>query len=280
MNEKNIELSNDNNFQQNFEPGFSFTQSQQYQPINQNIEGEGLFNFSENEASNIKSHRTTMIKKHKNNNTIEKKIEYNFILRNIKKIKEGFKSLITYINFLTGKSIKLQVGITYSIFLSFLIVIVVILMLSHIKNSINNLADKKYFLFYVNNIIDTQREIKVQLDEINNQDIMASINEPLLFYRIYTEEMVENKILMNDTIKVEQNLRNIYEQNGDNYILSKDLYQLVEMNNNKQYENINDTENNNYNINNLIPFYYHYSPILIEHLNNCGIKLIIYNKNI
>ena len=273
MNEKNIELSNDNNFQQNFESGFSFTQSQQYQPINQNIEGEGLFNFSENEASNIKSHRPTMIKKHKNNNTIEKKIEYNFILRNIKKIKEGFKSLITYINFLTGKSIKLQVGITYSIFLSFLIVIVVILMLSHIKNSINNLADKKYFLFYVNNIIDTQREIKVQLDEINNQDIMASINEPLLFYRIYTEEMVENKILMNDTIKVEQNLRNIYEQNGDNYILSKDLYQLVEMNNNKQYENINDTENNNYNINNLIPFYYHYSPILIEHLNNCGIKL-------
>ena len=269
MNEKIVELSDINSVHDS-ERGFSLTQSQRNNIATSSAEGDALFNLSENVTSlNRSTRQQTMLSK-PNNTTKDKKLKCDGLFRNLKKITECLKSTLNYIYCLTGKNIRLQVGVTYSILLILLTLLIILLNITHIFSSINSLADKKYFLFYVNNIIDTQREIKAHLDEINNHDLSSSINEPLLFLRIYTEEMVENNILKNNTIILEKDLQNMYEELGENYILSKDLNELAEI---SVEETNNDIKEDEFNIKNMLPFYFHFSPILIENLNNCGIKL-------
>ena len=264
MKEKILELSDISS-----EQGLSITQTQRNHLTSTCTEGDVLFNLS---STITKSGvQQTIISKNKIKPK-EKKSKCNCFYRNMKKISECLKSFMNHLYCFTGKNIRLQVCITYSFLLIFMIIIIIYLKFVYILNSINSLSDKNYFLFYVNNIIDSQREIKVQLDEINNHDLISEVNEPLLFLRIYTEEMVENGILKEGTIKLENNLNNIYENLGENYILSNDLVELSEIRQTEKEEDEN-TDNIDYNIKNLIPFYYHFTPIFIEHLNKCGIKL-------
>ena len=259
MKEKILELSDINS-----EQGLSLAQIQRNNLTTTSTEGDILFNLS---STITKSGvQQTILSKNKNKPK-EKKSKCNCFYRNMNKIGECLKSFINHLYCFTGKNIRLQVGITYSFFLIIMTIIIIGLKFQHIFNTINSLSDKNYFLFYVNNVIDSQREIKVQLDEINNHDLISEVNEPLLFLRIYTEEMVENGILNDNTISLEKNLNNMYEDLGENYILSKDLLELSDIE-----ENTNDNDKK-YNIKNMIPFYYHFTPIFIEHLNKCGIKL-------
>ena len=269
MNEKNLDFS-DKNSNPNSEQRFSISQIQRNQLASSSAEGEALFNLSENPTSLTKFNRQQTIYSKPSSKNKEKKLKCYFFIKNLKKLKESLKSLLKNLYCLTGKNIRLQVGITYSIFLIIMTLIIIFLKLYHVLNSINSLADKKYFLFYINNIIDSQREIKTQLDELNNHDIVAAGNDPLLFLRIYTEEMVSQGILENKTIILDESLTNIYEDLGQNFILSKDLKELSEIYDSEQEATGSQIKNN---INNLIPFYYHFSPIFIESLNNCGIKL-------
>ena len=268
MNEKNLELS-DLTPLNNQDQRLSLPKGQIQKVSTSSAEGEFLFNLSERPTSITKYTRNQTLFSSLNSRNNEKKLKCYFFTKNLKKLKENFKSFINNMYCLKGKNTRIQVCVTYIIFLIIMALIIISFKLHHVLNIINSLADKKYFSFYVNNIIDSQREIKVQLDEINNHDIISSTNEPLLFLRIYTEEMVAHHILKNETLLLNDSLKDMYEELGENFILSKDLYELAEIN--------KDGENNNeimtYNINNLIPFYYHFSPILIESLNNCGIKL-------
>ena len=265
MKEKILELSDINSEQR-----LSITQAQRkHLTTTTSTEGDVLFNLS---STLTKSGvQQTIISKNKYIPK-EKKSKCNCFYRNMKKISECLKSFINHLYCFTGKNIRFQVGITYSFFLILMTIIIINLKFAHILNTIISLSEKNYFLFYVNNIIDSQREIKVQLDEINNHDLIAEVNEPLLFFRIYTEEMVENGILNDKTITLDKNLNNIYEDLGENYILSKDLVELTGIDSEAEK---GDEENNDkkYNIKNLIPFYYYFTPIFIEHLNKCGIKL-------
>ena len=74
--------------------------------------------------------------------------------------------------------------------------------------------------------------------------------------------MIDNGILKNDSLELEQNLDNYYSDLGTNYELTDNLSNLV--------NNID----SDYNIRNMIPFYFHFSPIIINHLNHSGIKII------
>ena len=269
MNEKNLELS-DLTPLNNTDQRLSLTKGQTHKASTSSAEGEILFNLSDNPTSITKYTHTrhqTMFSNINSKNS-EKKLKCYFFTKNLKKLKENFKSFINSMYCLKGKNTRIQVCITYIIFLIIMALIIIFFKLHHVLNILNSLADKKYFLFYVNNIIDSQREIKVQLDELNNHDIIAVTNEPLLFLRIYTEEMVSHQILKNDSLKLDKNLTEIYKNLGENFILSKDLNELAEIN-----EEGNSSNLMAYNINNMIPFYYHFSPILIESLNSCGIKL-------
>ena len=269
MLEKNLEFS-DLNSNLNSEQRFSFSQSQRYQTATFNTEGDALFNLSENPSSIFKSTRQQTIYFKHNHKNKEKKIKCYFLYKNMKKIKGCLKSILKNLYFILGKNIRVQVCLTYSVFVILMIIIILLINYLFILNNIKLIADKNYFLFYVNNIINSQREIKVQLDEINNHDTVASGSDPLLFLRIYTEEMVSYGILENKTLVLKKNLGDMYADLGENFILSKDLNELAEI-----YEDSESTDEPkiSHNINNLLPFYYHFSPILIESLNTCGIKL-------
>ena len=187
-----------------------------------------------------------------------------------KKIYDCFFSFVKHLNILSERTISFQVGIVYTFLVVILSLGIAYIKALYIINIIDTLTNKNYFSFYAVNIIDSQREIKIHLDELNNHDIISASNEPLLFNRILTEELVENKILNKYTIILEQNLEKTYSALGSNYELSNDLYELADIYNSSTIEIDN---NLNYNIKNMLPFYYHYAPIIINHLNNCGIKI-------
>ena len=264
MKEKILEFSDLNSEQMQ-----SLTQSQNNQFISSG-EGDAFINSLE---SKTKLNRVQTVFSKQNNKKLEKKLKCTCFYRNIDKIKSCFKSLLSILYCLRGKNIRLQVGCVYCILLFILITIIIVLKSSQVLVSLNSLSDKKYFLLYVNNIIDSQREIKVQLDEINNHDLISEVNGDLLFLRIYTEEMVQNKILENNAITLEQDLKNIYKDLGDNYILSKDLDELSNIKVEGSGDGDPDEQDSGNNVKNMLPFYYHFSPVLIEHINNCGIKL-------
>lgn len=277
MKEKNIELSNLNS-STNPNNNFSFTQNQ-IQNGNKIIiqENESVcFNSMTNMTvdSNItnnkprrftnsgyKKNKTKTDKSKNNSNPFHNKIR--------KKMHKCLYSLINFLYFLSEKNIRIQVGIVYSLLMIILILGIAYIKIATICNIIKTLTRKNYFLFYVNNIIDSQREIKMQLDEINNHDVIMASSEPLLFMRIYTEEMVDNNIIYKDSLILEQNLENFYTDLGFNYELSDDLYKLADI-----YNESSTQTNFVYNLKNMIPFYFHFSPIMINHLNNCGIKII------
>ena len=240
-------------------------------------EGDAFINLSEHSPSKAKLDRVQTVFSKQSNLNLEKKLKCSCFFRNINKLKVCMKSFLNSLYCLSGKKIRVQVCLIYSISMFLLSTIIILLKLYHVLDSINSLADKKFFLLYVNNIIDSQREIKVQFDEINNNDLISEINGPLLFLRIYTEEMVQNKILNSNTLILEKDLKNMYEDLGENYILSKDLYELssikVESEGGEGGQGDGTGEEGENNIKNMLPFYYHFSPVLIEHINNCGIKL-------
>ena len=276
MNEKNIELSNLNSPNNNTLGNFSFSKNQDNNAMN--TEENAIYSTPTNMTIDINNHNTQIIRArgfttfdHNKKNKMKNKRTINLTsIKNLgKKLYTCIFVLLSHLNILSERKISVQVGIVYTLLMVILTMGIAYIKVIHIMEIINSLTNKNYFSFYVNNIIDSQREIKLQIDEINNHDIISTSNDPLLFYRIYTEELVNNKILNKDSLILEQNLDKQYADLGLNYELSDDLYKLADINNEPSTDN-NDL---NYNIKNMIPFYYHFSPIIINHFNNCGIKL-------
>lgn len=277
MNGKNIELSNINSQNNKSNANFSFSQNQPQE--NNRIVSElesTLFNgtimtVDINNNINHRANRFTNIENNKKNKSKLEKSKNTLSSANLrKKIYICFFSFINHLNILSERTISFQVGIVYAFLMIILSLGIAYIKAYHIMDIIDSLTNKNYFTFYVNNIIDSQREIKILLDELNNHDITSVSNDPLLFNRILTEELVENKILNKDTIILQQNIEKTYSDLGSNYELSNDLYKLADIYNSSSFEVNNNLD---YNIKNMMPFYYHYSPIIISHLNNCGIQI-------
>ena len=274
MKEKNIELSNLNSLNNNTLGNISFSKNQENNAII--TEENELYSTPTNMTLDINNNTqitrargfTNIDNNKKNKIKKERSINLNSIKNLGKKAYACIFVLLSHLNILSERKISVQVGIVYTLLMVILTMGIAYIKVVHIMDIINSLTNKNYFSFYVNNIIESQREIKLQLDEINNYDIISTSNDPLLFYRIYTEELVNNKILNKDSLILEQNLEKQYADLGINYELSDDLYKLSDIYNETSAEN-----NLKYNIKNMLPFYYHFSPIIINHLNNCGIKL-------
>ena len=162
---------------------------------NQNINN---VNFHESEFYNTTTNMTidnnidiiNKINGYNKTKVKNKKIKNNsisFFNRTATKMYDCFYSLLNHLYFLSEKNIKIQVRIVYGLLMLFLLSIIIYLKRRNSHIIVDSLTNKNYFLFYVNNIIKSQREIKNQFDEINNHDIIMAANEPLLFMRIYTE---------------------------------------------------------------------------------------------
>ena len=274
MNEKMLELQNINSPSVTFEKQFSFSQNKTQEMNNTNISDaesnyyNGTTHMSVDINTNIMNHprgRFTHIGlNEKYKQKLDKLKEHTNSLKNFtKKLYECIIYLINHLDFLSERNIGVQVGIVYTVLMILLSLGIAYLKVIHMIDIIDTITNKNYFSFYVNNIIDSQREIKVHFDELNNHDIISTSNDPLLFMKVYTEELVSNKILNKDSIILEPEADNIYNDMGENFILSEDLYKLS-----------SPLENLDFNIKNMMPFYYHFSPIIIEHLKNCGIQII------
>ena len=276
MNEKNIELSNLNSPNNNTLGNFSFSKNQTQENNTIITEENAIYSTPTNMTIDINNNTqiirargfTNIEHNKKNKNKREKTINLTSIKNLGKKVYTCIFMLLSHLNILRERKIRVQVGIVYTLLMVILTMGIAYIKVIHIMDIINSLTNKNYFSFYVNNIIDSQREIKLQLDEINNHDIISTYNDPLLFYRIYTEELVNNKILNKDSIVLEENLGKQYADLGENYVLSDDLYKLADI-----YKEPSTENDLKYNIKNMMPFYYHFSPIIINHFNNCGIKL-------
>ena len=282
MKEKNIELSNINS-PSNSERNFSFGTKNIQQTNQSNIsEGETttFFNNQTNMTSDTpminpeinKIRRYTSIDYQKRSKSKSEKSQVRTYFKNLnKKIYDCFTSIKSHLDFLSERNINVQVGIVYSLLLIGLSLGIIYVKGSHISDILNTLTKKNYHSFYINDIMDSQREIKTQLDELNNHDIISLGNDPLLFMRLYTEELVSHNILKNNSLILETDLQNIFSDLGQNYELSDDLYNLAEIYNGSSSSS--STSNLKHNIKNMMPFYFLFTPIIINHLNNCGIKI-------
>lgn len=280
MKEKNIELSNISS-PFNTERNFSFATKNLQQTNHTNIsEGETMtfFNNQTNMTSDTtmmspeinRTRRYTSIDYHKRNKSKSERKEIKTYFKDLnKKIYNCFTSFKSHLDFLSERNINVQVGIVYSLLLISLSLGIIYLKGTHINDILDNLTKKNYHSFYINNIMDSQGEIKIQLDELNNHDIISSGNDPLLFMRLYTEELVSHNILINNSLILQTDLQKTFSDLGENYELSDDLYNLAEIYN----DSSSSTTNLKHNIKNMIPFYFLFTPIIINHLNNCGIKI-------
>ena len=276
MNENNIELSNIKSSKSNKMENFDFNKNQEHENNPTSEFDSGFYNGTTNMTLDINNnnpitgiHGFNTFDYKKKNKSNHKILKSWILIKNLgKKVYMSFRILINHLYFLNGRNIRVQVGIVYSLLMIILTMGISYIKFKYIVDIIDTLTNKNYFSFYVNNIIYSQREIKVHLDELNNHDIMSSSSDALLFNRLYTEELVENKILNRDSLILEENLQNIYSELGDIYELSDDLYKLAEI-----YGNSFSEYHLEYNIKNMMPFYYHFTPIIINHLNFCGIHL-------
>ena len=281
MKEKSIELSNINSSPLNTDRNYSFGTKNLQQTNQTNIsEGETMTFFNNHtnmtsdttmmspEINRIRRYTSIDYQKRSKSKSERKEVKTYFKDLN-KKIYNCFTSFKRHLDFLSERNINVQVGIVYSVLLIGLSLGIIYLKAKHINDILDTLTKKNYHSFYINNIIDSQREIKVQLDELNNHDIISLGNDPLLFMRLYTEELVSHNILINNSLILETDLQKTFSDLGQNYELSDDLYNLAEIYN----DSSSSTSNLKHNIKNMMPFYFLFTPIIINHLNNCGIKL-------
>ena len=280
MKEKNIELSNINS-PTNSDRNYSFGTKNLQQTNQTNIsEGETMtfFNNHTNMTSDTtmispeinRIRRYTSIDYQKRSKLQSEKKQVKTYFKDLnKKIYNCFTSFKSHLDFLSERNINVQVGIVYSLLLIGLSLGIMYLKGAHINDILDTLTKKNYHSFYINDIMDSQREIKTQLDELNNHDIISLGNDPLLFMRLYTEELVSHNILINNSLILETDLQKTFSDLGQNYELSEDLFNLAEIYN----DSSSSTSNLKHNIKNMMPFYFLFTPIIINHLNNCGIKI-------
>ena len=282
MKEKSIELTNITS-PFNTESNLSFGTKNLQQTNQTNIsEGETLTFFNNNtnmtsdtamiSRENTRISRYTSIDYQERSKSKSEKNKVKSYFKDLnEKIKNCFASIKSHLDFLSERNINVQVGIVYSLLLIGLFIGINYFKAVHMLNILDTLTKKNYHSFYINNIIDSQREIKTQLDELNNHDIISLGNDPLLFMRLYTEELVSHNILLNNSLILQTDLQKTFSDLGENYELSDDLYNLAEIYNDSSSSTA--TSNLKHNIKNMMPFYFLFSPIIINHLNNCGIKI-------
>ena len=108
--------------------------------------------------------------------------------------------------------------------------------------------------------------LKIQADGKNNNNLIASIDEQLFFMDIYTQELLSYNLIAKDIFKKLDNdeLEKYENELGGNFISTDNIKNLIN----------EDNGNYNHNIKNLIPFYYHFAPVIYQYFDSLGMKMI------
>ena len=134
-----------------------------------------------------------------------------------------------------------------------------------VRTSFNIFESTNYSSYVGKDVIRIQNIIKVQTDTKNINNMISALDEELLFMEIYTKELASHNILKNNIFTNLNNEETYEEELGENFKTTISLDNLVK-------ENVK--ENDEYNIKNLVPFYYHFVPILYQFFEFYGLKMI------
>ena len=193
-------------------------------------------------------------------------------------------SCLRHLDIIRERKLSVQVGIVYTVFMIVFIIAIGLAKIVQINSLLETQADKNYYTSIVSDMIDIQREVKIQLDSVNNDDYTSSMFNSLLFFRIYTEELLQHKLIfveggktngmtfMKDSISSTTNpdIDSLFEKVGDGFKFHKKLEDLMKF----DFYIGTGLEFENYNIHSLIPFYYTFMPILYQNLKLQGIPIV------
>ena len=164
-------------------------------------------------------------------------------------------SCLRHLDFIRERKFSVQVGIVYAIFMLIFIIAIGIAKVIQINGLLQTQADKNYYTSVITEMIDIQRNVKIQLDKVNNDFFMNGVFNPLLFLRIYTELIKpidfkwSNEIISNEYLKT---------------------YNVEPLNKKANFTvKFDSTEGES----KLFPFYYHFIPVIFQSLDLQGIPL-------
>ena len=173
----------------------------------------------------------------------------------------SFFSCLKYIDIIRERKLNVQVGIVYTFLIIIFIIFIGTIKIYQMNYLFETQADKNYYQSIVTEMIDIQREVKIQLDTINNDQYISTLIENLYFMKMYIDELISNGTFNENIFNNINSFENYYDHLGDKFILKPSLNDL--MNNSQSQE-----------LKNLIPFFYFLSPVIYQNFFTQGIPII------
>ena len=105
------------------------------------------------------------------------------------------------------------------------------------KTSFDNYIEQNYYPFIENQVIKAQKTLKIKSDEKNNNNLISTLDEEMLFMEIFSKELIRNNIAKKENVEFE-NDENVANQNktsyekylGECFKISSDLQELITLN--------------------------------------------------
>ena len=175
-----------------------------------------------------------------------------------------FISCIKKITFFRENKMIYQIYILYIFIFIIFIISLVYMKYELLKRAFDNYLQQNYYAFMENGIIKSQNMIKIKSDEKNNKNMISTLDEEMLFMEIFSKELIKNDLLIKSSDNPEEieEKKSYEEYLGVNFRISDDLKNLIN-NNAKEY-----------NLKNLIIYYYNFIPIIYQYMDSLGLNMI------
>ena len=214
-------------------------------------------NFS-NEINYEKKEKNTENKKNKEENRKKS-------LNRLSKFENLILKILKNIKWLRENRMIYQIIIIYIIAFFFFFMANIIFKDKYMTKSFDFFRKKNYYSFIETDVISAQNDLKRQIDSKNNANLMSILDEQLLFMEVYTKELSSHNLILKDVFKNinDSNINEDYEKKfGKNFRITSPLNDLI-----------NEDENDNYNIKNLMVYYYNLVPIIYQSLASFGMNI-------
>ena len=214
-------------------------------------------NFSK-EINYEKKEKNTENKKNKEENRKKS-------LNRLSKFENLILKILKNIKWLRENRMIYQIIIIYIIVFFFFFMANIIFKDKYMTKSFDFFRKKNYYSFIETDVISAQNDLKRQIDSKNNANLMSILDEQLLFMEVYTKELSSHNLILKDVFKNinDSNINEDYEKKfGKNFRITSPLNDLI-----------NEDENDNYNIKNLMVYYYNLVPIIYQSLASFGMNI-------
>ena len=190
-------------------------------------------------------------------------------LSQLSQIEILFLTLFKKVRIIRENKMVNQIIVIYAILFLLFLGVIIYVKNYLIKTSYNNFENKNYYSFIESDIIRKQNNLKIQIDSKNNNNMISSLDSHLLFMEIYTQELSSRNILDNDIFKNLNNdsdeLEKYEDELGDYFKPKINIKKLIKEETDTGKE---------FNIKNLVPFYYHFSPVIYQNFDFFGLNMV------